>query len=114
MNYILWPWNLVVLMTVFAWDLTVSSVQVARTVLAPGSSFAPRFVIVPLASARSDFEITVVANYISLTPGTLSVDVSPDRSKLLIHALCAGECGDDLRAQVRDGIEPRVMRVLRP
>ena len=41
----------------------------------------------PLAEARSNLEITMVANYITLTPGTLTVDVSPDRSTLLVHAL---------------------------
>ena len=69
---------------------------------------------VPLAEARTDLEITMVANYITLTPGTLTVDVSPDRSTLLVHSLLAGETGDDVRADIRDGIEPRVTRVTRP
>lgn len=114
MSYILWPWNLVVLVTAFAWDLTASSIQVARAVLTPGDQYSPRFVVVPLEQARSDLEIAVVANYITLTPGTLSVDVSEDRRTLLVHALIGGESGDELRAQIRDDIEPRVLRVLRP
>ena len=56
----------------------------------------------------------MVANYITLTPGTLTVDVSPDRSTLLVHSLLAGETGDDVRADIQDGIEPRVTRVTRP
>jgi multicomponent Na+:H+ antiporter subunit E len=114
MKYVLWPWYLIVLVTAFAWDLTVSSLQVARVVLLPGDTVRPRFVLVPLTRVRSDLEIAVVANYISLTPGTLSVDVSEDRSTLLIHALMGGENGDTLRAEVRDELEPRVLRVLRP
>lgn len=114
MSYLLWPWNVVVLVTAFAWDLTVSSIQVARAVLTPGDQCSPRFVVVPLQQARSDLEIAVVANYITLTPGTLSVDVGRDRKTLLVHALIGGESGDDLCAQVRDEIEPRVLRVLRP
>ena len=98
----------------FLWDLVVSSVQVARAVLSLRGAAQPRFVIVPLAQARSDIEITLVANYITLTPGTLTVDVSPDRSSLLVHALLAGETGDDVRADIRGGIEPRVLRVTRP
>ena len=80
----------------------------------PAAPAQPRFVTVPLAEARSDLEITMVANYITLTPGTLTVDVSPDRSTLLVHALLAGETGDDVRADIREGIEPRVVRVTRP
>jgi hypothetical protein len=40
--------------------------------------------------------------------------VSPDRSTLLVHALLGGETGDDVRADIRGGIEPRVVRVTRP
>ena len=47
----------------------------------------------------------MVANYITLTPGTLTVDVSPDRSTLLVHSLLAGETGDEVRADIQDGIE---------
>ena len=111
---ILWPWHALLLVTAFARDLVVSSLQVAKAVLSPRDICQPRFVTVPLAEARSDLEITLVANYITLTPGTLTVDVSPDRSTLLVHALLAGETGDDVRADIRQGIEPRVMRVTRP
>lgn len=92
------------------WDLLVSSIAVARAVLAPRIQLRPRFVAVPIA-ARSDAGVTLVANYITLTPGTLTVDVSPDRSTLLIHDLLAGDSGDGTRAAIRDGIEPRVLRV---
>lgn len=114
MSYLVWPWNLVVLVTAFARDLVVSSLQVARIVMTPGVGARPCFVVVPLAQARSDLEVSVVANYITLTPGTLTVDVSPDRSTLLVHALSASETREDMRAEIRGAIEPRVVRVLRP
>jgi len=110
MNLFLRPVALVALILGFSRDLVLSSVQVARTVLGPGSA-RPRFVIVPLDKARSDLEITMVANYITLTPGTLTVDVSTNRRTLLIHSLLAGDSGDGVRADVRGGIEPRVTRV---
>ncbi len=113
MKLILKPWYALRLFFAFARDLTVSSVQVARAVLAPRDITEPRFVTVPLKRARSGAEITLVANYITLTPGTLTVDVSPDRSTLLVHALLAGESGDAVRADIQDGIERRVTRVTR-
>jgi multicomponent Na+:H+ antiporter subunit E len=107
-------WCTLRLAAAFARDLVVSSLQVARAVLSAGEATTPRFVVVPLKHARSAPEITVVANYITLTPGTLTVDVSPDRSKLLVHSLLSDETGDAVRADIRDGIEVRVTRVSRP
>jgi multicomponent Na+:H+ antiporter subunit E len=98
------------LAVMFFYDLVISSVSVARAVLSPKDITAPRFVTVPIR-ARSDLGVTLVANYITLTPGTLTVDVSADRSVLLIHDLLAGDSGDGTRDGIRDGIEPRVLRV---
>lgn len=113
MSLILRPYYIVRLFVLFLWDLLISSLQVARAVLSPGDRVRPRFVTVPLQAARSDLEITLVANYITLTPGTLTVDVSPDRRTLLIHSLLAGDSGDDVRAGIQSEIEPRVLKATR-
>jgi multicomponent Na+:H+ antiporter subunit E len=113
MSLILRPWCALVLAVAFFRDLVISSLQVARAVLAPRDISQPRFVTVPLLKARTGLEITMVANYITLTPGTLTVDVSPDRSTLLVHSLLAGETGDEVRADIQHGIERRVTRVTR-
>ncbi len=113
MSVILRPWYALRLAAAFSYDLLVSSLQVARTVLSRKDAAEPRFVVVPLRTAQSGLEITMVANYITLTPGTLTVDVSPDRSELLVHSLLAGESGEDVRADIRDGIETRVVKVTR-
>lgn len=101
------------LFAIFLYDLVVSSLQVARAVLSPREIAAPRFVTIPLR-VTSAGEITAVANFISLTPGTLSIDVSPDRKTLLIHDMFAGESGEATRGAVRDGIEARVLKASRP
>ncbi len=100
------------LFVVFLRDLVVSSIQVARAVISPGDITRPRFVTVPLR-VTSDLEITLVANFITLTPGTLTVDVSADRSTLLVHDLFAGESSAGTREAVRDGIEARVLKATR-
>lgn len=96
----------------FLRDLVVSSVQVAGAVLSPRDATRPRFVVVPLR-ATTDAEIALVANYITLTPGTLTVDVSPDRTSLLVHDIFAGASGEATRAGVTEGIEARVLRAMR-
>jgi multicomponent Na+:H+ antiporter subunit E len=106
------PWYLAVLGAAFARDLVLSSLQVARVVVTPGDTTAPRFCLVPLARARSPLEVTLVANYITLTPGTLTVDVSPDGRTLLVHSLLAGADSDAVCADVV-AIEARVLRVTR-
>lgn len=113
MSLILRPFHILRLFLLFLWDLTISSLQVARAVLSPRDVVEPGFVVVPLTRARSDIEITLVANYITLTPGTLTVDVSPDRSTLLIHSLFAGGDGEGVRADVQETIEPRVIKATR-
>ncbi len=112
MKLITKPYYILKLFFVFLWDLWNSSVQVALAVLSPRDRTQPRLVTIPLR-AKSDLEITLVANFISLTPGTLSVDVSEDRKTLLIHDLFAGDSSEAVRADVRDGIETRVMKVTR-
>jgi multicomponent Na+:H+ antiporter subunit E len=113
MNVVLRAFYVLQLFALFLWDLMVSSVQVARAVLSPRDITHPRFVEVPLPEGLSDLEITLVGNHITLTPGTLTVDVSPDRRRLLIHALLAAENGDGVRADVNDTIIPRVLKATR-
>jgi multicomponent Na+:H+ antiporter subunit E len=113
LNRILRPFFILRLFVHFFYDLVVSSLQVAKAVLSPRDIVRPRFVIVPLKAARTDLEITMVANYITLTPGTLTVDVGPDRRTLLIHSLLAGDSGDGVRADVQGSIEPRVIKATR-
>ena len=94
----------------FIYDLISSSVQVAWAVLFPSGAIQPRFVEVEL-EAQSDVAIMLVANLTSLTPGTLSVDVSADRKRLLIHAMFAGDPQSVIDG-VKRGLEPRVRKVV--
>lgn len=63
-------------------------------------------------TASSTVEITLLANLITLTPGTLSVDVSADRRFLLIHAIDVGD-REALIREIRDGFEKKVMEACR-
>lgn len=101
---------MLIVFVMFLWDLVISSVQVAAAVLSPVIVSKPRLVTIPLRT-RSACGITMIANFISLTPGTLTIDVSPDRKTLLVHSLLAGDSSESTRAEVRNGIETRVMRV---
>lgn len=100
------------LLLYFIWDLIRSSVEVAWDVLTPQTLAKPRMLLLSL-DAATDAEIMATANLISLTPGTLSVDVSPDRKTLLIHAMFGASNPEAMKGQLKRGIERRVLRVLR-
>ncbi len=95
----------------FLWELVLSNVQVAWEVLTPGVRRRPGIIAVPL-STRTDAETTLLATVVTLTPGTLSLDVSDDKTTLFVHALFA-EDPDEVRARIRDGFERRVLELLR-
>lgn len=91
------------LLVMFVYELVVSSFAVLADVFTPGQRSVPALIAVPL-NVTSDMQITLLANFISLTPGTLSLDVSEDRKTLYIHAMFADDA-DAIRAQIRDRFE---------
>ncbi len=70
----------------FLWDIVVANVAVARIILSPGLRVKPSFLALPL-SLTHPYAIAVLAGMITMTPGTVSVDLSPDGRTLWIHAL---------------------------
>ncbi|HKL68665.1 Na+/H+ antiporter subunit E [Salibaculum sp.] len=74
----------------FLYELVVSSLQVLWDIVTPGYNARPAIIEVPL-DVKSDAGILLVTNLISLTPGTLSLDVSEDRKTLSIHAMFADD-----------------------
>jgi multicomponent K+:H+ antiporter subunit E len=73
------------LLAVFIGDIIIANIEVARRILGPESAIQPRFVWVPLSIANPQ-GLAVFASMITMTPGTLSVDITADRRWLLVHA----------------------------
>lgn len=94
----------------FLLELCLSAGRVARDTLRPNMTFRPAIIAFPL-EVQKEGEIMLLANLISLTPGTLSVDVSTDRSTLYIHAMDVDD-PDALRQEIRDGFERRILDVM--
>lgn len=101
----------IVLFVYFAKELWLSSVKVARDAFSPRLNLKPVIVRMPL-DVTSDLEIFLVANLISLTPGTLTLDVAPDRSFLVIHTIY-GDDPEAVVAELKSGMEHRVKEVFR-
>lgn len=99
------------LVLLFLYELAASAIRVAIVVLTPNlkAALRPAIVAFPL-SVKSDAEITLLANLITLTPGTLSIDVSKDRSVLYVHVLTLST-RESLIADIAGGFEARVREI---
>lgn len=71
---------------VVVWDIVVANIAVARLILGPPGRLRPRFYRVPI-ELEDELAITLLGGIISLTPGTVTTDVSEDRKALIVHGL---------------------------
>jgi multicomponent Na+:H+ antiporter subunit E len=97
----------------YLWELVLANLRIAHDVVTPTHHMRPGVIAIPL-DARSDAEITLLANLLSLTPGSMTLDISADRRVLYAHLMYIDD-GDVERArkQIKDGLERRVLQVLR-
>lgn len=107
------PGRLIAYAALVLYDIVVANLQVAALILGPRSRLAPAYVRVPL-DLRRDFAVTVLASTVTLTPGTISVDIARDESGgrvLVVHAL---RCLDpaELVRSIKDRYERRLMEIL--
>lgn len=100
-----------VLGLIFVRELVMSSLVVARDVLRPGARYRSAIIGVPL-DLRTDAQITVLANMVTLTPGTTSLLVSDDRKTLYVHAMDTTSPEETI-ASIKDGFEKKVMETFR-
>lgn len=108
----LWPkraWRLVKFLLFYLWEIILSNFKVAYDIMTPDYFMRPGVVAMPL-SVEEEFQIFLVANLITMTPGTLSIDVSSDRKTLYVHAMYI-EDEEAVRRELKDGIEAAVIRL---
>lgn len=104
------PLMIVEFALIVLWDIVVSNVQVAYLILfRRGDSLRSQFISIPL-DLKTPEAITVLAGTITMTPGTVSADVSADGHALLVHCL-ETDSADDTIAQIKDRYERRLKRI---
>jgi multicomponent Na+:H+ antiporter subunit E len=96
---------------VYLASLVAASLRVAWDVVTPREYMKPAVLAVPLRT-RTAAELTTVANLISLTPGTLVLDVSPDLRQLYVHCMFVEDDGAEAREEMAR-LETRVLTVMR-
>lgn len=107
------PLRVIEYAAVVLYDIVVANLQVAAIILGPMSRLRPAFVRVPL-DLRTDFAVTALASTVTLTPGTVSVEIESDgngRRLLVVHALrCLDP--DDMVRTIKDRYERRLKEIL--
>jgi multicomponent Na+:H+ antiporter subunit E len=94
---------------VYLWELTKSNVLVALEALSPNFKMRPGFIKVPL-DVKSDDAMLLLANLITMTPGTVTIDISDDKKSLFAHALFV-EDPEEVRKGIKKVLEDRVQRL---
>lgn len=93
----------------FIFELIVANIKVAYDILTPKHRMNPAIIAVPL-DVKTDVEITLLANLITLTPGTLSLDVSNDKKVLYVHAAYV-ENKEEFVRDLKTGFEKKLMEI---
>lgn len=103
--------KILLFMLFFAKELIIANLKIAYDIITPTHYMRPAIIAYPL-DAKTDIEITLIANCITLTPGTLSLDVSEDKSTLYVHCMYVHN-RDEVIQSIKQGFEKRILEILR-
>lgn len=107
------PFKVAEYLVVVLYDIIVANLEVAAIILGPLSRVRPAFIRVPL-DLKTDFAVTVLASTVTLTPGTVSVEIEPDDGggrALVVHVLrCLDEAA--MVATIKTRYEGRLKEIL--
>lgn len=105
--------SLMNLILFFTKELLVANFRVAYDVVTPITYMRPCIVGLPL-DAKTDLEITVLACMISLTPGTLSLTLSEDKTILFVHAITFKKMDPEaIKRDLKEGFEKKLLKITR-
>jgi multicomponent Na+:H+ antiporter subunit E len=104
-------WAVTYLFLLFLKELVKANIDVIKLVLRPKLNIRPGIFALE-TELKSDWEVTLLANLITLTPGTLVVDVSDDNKTLYIHAIDIADVGETVDS-IKDSFEKAIMEVSR-
>lgn len=93
----------------FGWALVLANVRVASDVIRPTTTIEPAILGIPL-DVTTDREILLLTMLINITPGSVTIDLSPDRRTLYVHIMHMTSA-DASRREIKDGFERRVKRL---
>jgi multicomponent Na+:H+ antiporter subunit E len=93
----------------FFWELIRANLRLALDIATPRYNMRPGIIALPLDLTR-DAEILLLSTLINTTPGSVALDVSPDRKTLYVHVMYM-DSPDAAREELKTGFERRVLNV---
>ncbi|ATA61273.1 Na+/H+ antiporter subunit E [Geobacillus stearothermophilus] len=96
---------------IFIKELLLANWAVLKIVLSPSLNMKPCIFALPL-EVKKDWEITLLSNLITLTPGTFVIDVSDDKKEIYIHTIDAPDVDEVIR-QIKTSFEKTILEVSR-
>jgi len=103
-------WEAIKLFFVFLKEMIIANIQISFIIISPQMNIRPGLIEYPL-DIKNDGAIVLLANMISLTPGTLSVDIAEDRKYIYVHAMVM-ETPDLLKQKIKETFESRIQKML--
>ena len=94
---------------VYLWELTKANLQVVRAVLSPQIKIRPGFIRIPI-ELKNEHAQLLLANLITMTPGTVTIDLSNDRQFLFIHSFDVSS-PDSVREEIQHTLEAKIKRL---
>lgn len=98
-------------MIIVAYDIIVANITVARQVMDSNDKLKPKFFNLPL-DIKHPLAISTLASTISLTPGTVSCDLSEDKTYLIIHGLVIDDENETIK-EIKQRYEAPLMEVFK-
>ncbi len=102
-------WKSFVLIVYFLYELIKANIIVTIEILTPNFYMQPAVIAYPL-ELKTDFQISILTNFLTLTPGSLTLDVSPDKKTLFIHSMYVKDT-DEFINTIKNKIEKKILDI---
>jgi multicomponent Na+:H+ antiporter subunit E len=110
-KYIIKAGRLIWFIILYILDLIIANIIIAKEILSFNPKIKPGFIKIEL-DARTDQEILALTNLISMTPGSLTIDISDDKKYLFIHEMYLDDV-DKAKQQLKEKLENRILKITR-
>lgn len=109
MFYLIYLWKWFKLIMMFTWELIKADIAIFKLILKPNLSLQQHYIQLPL-TVKKNWEIVLLANMITLTPGTLTTEVSSDNKYLLIHCVNTDDPVAEIKG-IKESFERAILEV---
>lgn len=109
--YLFRIWSFIQLSIIFVKELILSNIAIVKIVLKPKLDMRPGIFALQ-TDLTEDWQITLLSSLITLTPGTLVIDVSEDNKTLFVHAMDIGEVENEI-SSIKNSFEKAILEVSR-